>query len=131
MTRIDIVGPDLVIVVEGRDVLFALTSELRISLAHIAGVERAGDEARRWLHGVRFPGTNVPGVLSAGTFSGHDGRVFWDVHDADKAIAIRLHDERYAKLVIEVADPDAAIASIEAALAPWPSLDIGGDATPS
>jgi hypothetical protein len=30
---------------------------------------------------------------------------FWDVHDPDKAIAIHLHDEPYAKLVIGVDDP--------------------------
>jgi hypothetical protein len=38
------------------------------------------------------------------------------VHDPEGAIAIHLHDDRYAKLVVEVADPDAAIATIQAAL---------------
>ena len=38
--------------------------------------------------------------------------MFWDVHDADKAIGIELRDERYARLVIEVADPEAEIRRI-------------------
>jgi hypothetical protein len=43
--------------------------------------------------------------------------VFWDVHDADKAIGIELRDERYARLVIEVADPEAEIRRITQAAA--------------
>jgi hypothetical protein len=83
----------------------------------VAGVERAADEARGWFHGFRAAGTNIPGVLTAGTFYHDGGRVFWDVHNADGAIAIRLHDEKFAKLVVEVPDPVGTIASIEAALA--------------
>jgi len=45
---------------------------------------------------------------------------FWalarDVHDPSKAIAIRLHDERYSRLVIGVEDPQATAAAINAAL---------------
>ena len=116
MTRIEIAGTDLIVHVEGFDKYFALKSELRVPLAHVAGVEHADDEARTWFHGFRAPGTNIPGVLTAGTFHHHEGRVFWDVHNADGAIAILLHDETYAKLVVEVADPEATIAAIEAAL---------------
>lgn len=80
---------------------------------HIATVERATDEARRWWHGLRAPGTNVPGVITAGTFYEHEGRVFWDVHNPERAIALHLRDDRYAKLVIEVEDPDIAIAVMD------------------
>jgi hypothetical protein len=41
---------------------------------------------------------------------------FWDVHDPDKAIAIRLHDERYAKVIIGVDDPAAIATEIGAAI---------------
>jgi hypothetical protein len=117
MTRIDIDGLDLVLHVEGWDKFFALKSELRVPLAHVAAVERASDEAHRWFHGFRAAGTNIPGVLTAGTFWAHEGHVFWDVHDPDRAIAIRLHDESYVKLVVEVADPGETITAIESALA--------------
>jgi hypothetical protein len=89
---------------------------LRVPLAHIAGVDRAGEEAHEWFHGIRFPGSNIPGVVTAGTFYEHQGRVFWDIHNADNAIAIRLHDETFVKLIVEVEDPDATIAALRAAL---------------
>ena len=43
-------------------------------------------------------------------------RVFWDVHHPERAVALSLRDETYAKLVVEVDDPDATILAIEAAL---------------
>jgi hypothetical protein len=63
-----------------------------------------------------MPGTNVPGVITAGIFY-HDGRrVFWDVHHPEKTIVIDLHDEPYNKLILEVDDPDTAVNLIRTAL---------------
>jgi hypothetical protein len=117
MTNIEITGTELVVHVEGFDRFFALRSELRVPLAHVAGAEPASAEARSWFHGFRAAGTNIPGVITAGTFFERDGHVFWDVHDADAAIAIRLHDDRFVRLVVEVADSEAAIAAVNAAVA--------------
>ncbi len=117
MTRIEISETDLIVYIEGWDRFFAFKNELRVPLTHVAGAEHADDEARGWFHGFRAPGTEMPGVITAGTFYHLDGgRVFWDVHDANGAIAILLHDESYTKLIVEVADPVATIAAIEAAL---------------
>ncbi len=116
MTKIEVAGPDLIVHVEGLDRFWAFKSELRVPLAHVVGVERAADEAGRWWHGFHAPGTDVPGVITAGTFYESEGRVFWNVHDPERAIAIRLRDDRYVKLVIEVRDPDAAIDEVTAAL---------------
>lgn len=124
MTSLEVVGTDVVVIVEGLDKLWALKSELRVPLAHVVSVERAGNEAHKWLHGMRAPGTNIPGVISAGTFYQREGRVFWDVHDANRAIVILLRDDRYAKLIIEVENPDAAIAAVEAALVRAADADV-------
>jgi hypothetical protein len=103
--------------VEGLDRFWSFKSELRLPLAHIASVERAADEARTWWHGIRAPGTQVPGLITAGTYYESEGRVFWDVHDPEGAVALHLHDERFVKLVIEVENPAETIAAIEAAFA--------------
>ena len=52
----------------------------------------------------------------SGTFYQEGERVFWDVHDPEKTVVIRLKDERYARLVIEVEDPPATVAAIQEAL---------------
>jgi hypothetical protein len=117
MTTLTIDGTDLVVNVEGPDRFWAFKSELRIPLAHVTGSERATEEARKWFHGLRLGGTNLPGVITAGNFIEREGWVFWDVHDPQGAIAIHLRDDHYARLVIEVADPGAAIAMVRAAIA--------------
>ena len=102
--------------IRGADKLWAFKSSLEIPLVHIAGVRADPETARGWYHGIRMPGTNVPGVITAGTFYQDGRRVFWDVHDPDKTVAVDLHDERYSQLIVEVADPDAAIKLIQSAL---------------
>ena len=42
--------------------------------------------------------------------------MFWDVHDPAKAVVIHLADERYARLVIGVEDPERTVAAVRRAL---------------
>jgi hypothetical protein len=76
---------------------------------------RDPEAARDW-KGWRGPGTQIRGVIVAGTFHQQGDRVFWDVHDAAKAVVIRLADERYARLVVGVDDPAQTVAAIRQAL---------------
>jgi len=80
----------------------------------VVGVSRGigEDDERGWL---KLVGTHVPGVVRAGTFHSNGRRVFWDVRDRDRAIVIELREERYARLVIQVADPEAAVEAIQEA----------------
>lgn len=102
--------------VRGADKLWAFKSSLEIPLSHIAGVRADPQAASGMFHGVRMPGTNVPGVITAGTFYQDGKRVFWDVHHPANAIVISLHDERYDDLVVEVADVQSAVTMIKSAL---------------
>jgi hypothetical protein len=102
--------------VRGADKLWAFQSSLEIPLIHIVGVRADPEIARGWYHGIRSPGTNVPGVITAGTFYQDGKRVFWDVHHPEKTIVIDLHDEQFSQLVVEVADPDAAVKLIQTEL---------------
>jgi len=42
--------------------------------------------------------------------------VFWDVLDPAKTIIVSLDHERYKKLIIEVADPEAVVTRLRASL---------------
>jgi len=102
--------------VQGADRLWALRSRLEIPLAHIRGARVDPEIAHGWWHGFRMPGTNIPGVLTAGTFYQDGRRVFWDVHHPDNVVVVELADERYDELVVEVADPAAVVALIAVAV---------------
>lgn len=118
MVDIAIADGRLKLNVEGADKLWALKSSLEIPLDRIAGVKADPEIARGWLHGIKAPGTNIPGVITAGTFYQHGDRVFWDVHHPERTIVIDLRHETYRRLIVEVADPAAAVAQIAAALRP-------------
>jgi hypothetical protein len=116
MVDLSVSGGNLVLHVRGADQLWAFKSSLEIPLAHIAEIRADPTIAHGWWHGLRMPGTNVPGVLTAGTFCHEGKRVFWDVHNPENTVVIELKDERYNELIVEVAEPKAAVKLVKAAM---------------
>ena len=116
MVDLSIASGNLELHVRGADQLWALKSSLEIPLRHVAGIRADPSVARGWWHGIRLPGTNIPGVLTAGTFYQHGKRVFWDVHNPENTVVIELRDERYDELIVEVADPQLIVEQVRAAL---------------
>lgn len=101
--------------VQGIDKVWSFKSRLTIPLAHIRSVKIDTEAARGWWHGLRLLGTQVPGVLTAGTFYENGGIVFYDVHDPDKTIVLELDHERYKKLIVEVESPTQSLRALEKA----------------
>lgn len=102
--------------VEGIDRMWALRSQLEFPLSHIRSVRVDPEAAKGWWHGIRLWGSNIPGILTAGTFYQQGELVFYDVHDPDKTIVLELDHERYKKLIVEVDDPEKAKTTIERSL---------------
>jgi hypothetical protein len=100
--------------IEGLDKLWSLKSRLEIPLVHIREARVDSQVAQGWWHGLRAPGTNVPGVITAGTFYQDGKRVFWDVRHPERVVAIALNDERYDELVVEVARPAETVSLLQA-----------------
>ena len=71
MVDLSVSGGNLVLHIRGADKLWALKSSLEIPLVHIAEIRADPSVAHGWWHGLRMPGTNIPGVLTAGTFYHH------------------------------------------------------------
>ena len=115
LARIKVAGDQLTVQLEGMDRPWTLQSRLEIPLAHVTDAEADPEVVRGW-KGWRGPGAEVPGVVVAGSFHHQGDRVFWDVHDPAKAVVIHLADERYARLVIGVDDPEGTVAAIRHAL---------------
>jgi len=103
--------------VQGWDKLWALKSQLEIPLAHVRSARADPEPARGCWHGIRLPGTEIPGILTAGTFYQSDGAVFYDVHDPERTIVLELDHEQYTRLVLEVENPAGSVAMIQAAIA--------------
>jgi hypothetical protein len=117
MVDISVTGDRLRLEVQGWDQLWALRSELEFPLAHVRSVRQDAEPALGWWHGFRLPGTDIPGLLTAGTFYQHDGAVFYDIRDPERTIVFELDHEHYRRLVVEVKDPAATVAVVRKALA--------------
>ena len=116
MVVINVGGGRIRFQVEGIDKMWALRSLLEFPLSHIRTVSVDPAAARGWWHGVKLWGSNIPGILTAGTFYQNGRVVFYDVHDPERTIVIELDHEHYDRLIVEVADPRAEQAKIEKAI---------------
>jgi hypothetical protein len=116
MVEVTIEGMKAVFAVQGMDKLWALRSRLEIPLEHIRDVHTDASPKMGWFQGLKVWGTDVPNVFRAGTFYQDGGWVFWDVRHPDKVIVVELHDEKFQKLVVEVADPTAEIRKLKQAI---------------
>ncbi|MBV9452602.1 MAG: hypothetical protein JOZ19_00550 [Rubrobacter sp.] len=113
-TEVEIGGSSMLVRVRGIDKLAAFKSRLEVPLSYVVSAEAAGPELmRQWRWALRYPGTALPGVIRADTYYKKDERASWDVYDPDKAVMIRLRDEGYDRLVIEVENPAATLAAIQ------------------
>lgn len=119
MTRIEVAEGRLKVEILGWDKIWALKSRLEFPLEHVAG-------ARRWekekdggwwaLRGIRAPGTYWPGVVIAGTYHRKGEHAFYDVHSFENALVIELKGEWFARLVLEVEEPEATLRFIHGEL---------------
>ena len=115
MTRIDITEDQLVVTMEGMDRFWSLRRRIAVPLASVRGAT-ADPGVTREAAGLRAPGTYVPRFLTAGTFYKDGERVFWNLRGSREAVVIELRDQRYARLVLGVADARATAERIEGAL---------------
>lgn len=116
MVEISVADKSLHLEVQGWDKLWAFKSSLTIPLQHVRSVRADPEAVRKWRGGIRLLGTQLPGVITAGTYYKRGQRIFWDVHKPENTIVLELTDDRYDQLIIEVTEPRVAIEQIKAAL---------------
>ncbi len=113
MTQLEIADGTLSIEILGWDKLWAFKNRIEVPLESIVNVRRWDPARQRYFHGLRAPGTNLPGVIVAGTYhqreNGKWRHNFFDVHDFKRAIIIELKHDWYHHIVVEVADVESAL----------------------
>lgn len=117
MVNVSILSDRLRLDVEGWDKLWAFKDHLEVPLARIREVRADPAAARGFWHGWRLLGTQVPGVITAGTYYEGGRTAFFAVHNPERAIVIELEGGEYQRLVIEVENPADVIAQLRGAIA--------------
>ena len=117
MVEIKIEGSEVIFEVRGWDKVWSLTNRLAIPASHIRGAHKEPHAEMGWFQGFKLAGANIPDLFRAGIFLQKGEVVFWDVRERERAITVELDHEHYKKLIIEVADPDLAIATLQSVAA--------------
>ena len=107
--NISINGEILKLEIKGLHKVLSFKSHIEIPLDHVLEVYKDDSLVNKCFKGIRVLGINVPKLITAGTFYQQGDKIFWDVHDPEKAIIIKLKDENYSKLIIGVEAPEKAI----------------------
>lgn len=117
MVNIDIDDDRIVVTPRGIHQLLAFKRRIEIPLSCLRAVRADPEAARGFFHGLRSPGTNVPGLLTAGTYYTGRERQFWAVRRRERVIVVKLQGHPFDRLIVEVDDPQREVARIEAARA--------------
>jgi hypothetical protein len=90
--------------IKGSHKFWAFENKIIVPKEKIIKVYQSNDEFTFWI-GWKMPGTQLPWVITAGTYIKKGKRNFWDVCNKKKAIIVELKDSYYNKLIIEVENP--------------------------
>ena len=110
MVKISIAGDSLTIKLDGAKKLLAVKSSITIPLEKITKVSTEQVKPI-WFPAMRI-GTHVPGAFMAGTFwLRKGGKTFYFVSDFSKCITLTLKNHEYSRIIVEVGNDKAAVAS--------------------
>lgn len=106
--------------------LWSLRRQIDVPYEQIVSVDHDPKLAQNGPLGIRFPGTNVPGYYTAGTYwrfwSKPKIRSFWVRRHPEKTIALHLRGHHFNTICVEVDDPDRQIERIRTAIADQAAL---------
>ena len=107
MVKMSITKSSIIINFEGYKKFLSLKNKLRIPISLVKSVSTS---PVKWLIFTPKVGTNVPGVIMAGTFFRREGTTFYYARDLQKCITLSLKHHKFSKVIIQVEDKkDAAI----------------------
>ena len=105
----EIEGSDLVVVPIGLMSMWAAHGRVRIPIADVVEAVVLDDRQRQRPAGTRTLGTHTPSIC-AGWFRTRQGRELWFVGDGKGALALRLREHAFARVVAQVEHPEDVIA---------------------
>lgn len=89
----------------------ALHGDVTIPRAAITSVREVPDGMQE-VHGLRMPGTGLPGVILVGTFRAPGRTTFAVCHGQRSAVVIDLDGQPYDRIVVTVDNPTDALTAL-------------------
>jgi hypothetical protein len=89
----------------------ALHRDLTMPRSAVTGVRVVADGLAE-VHGLKMPGTGIPGVIMAGTWISRQGSTFAVCHGRGPAIVIELTGQHVDRIVMTVDNPEEAVTEL-------------------
>ena len=106
---------------EGDTVVLRLTTaekmervhgDIRVAASSVQSV-MVVDDVIHAVHGLKMPGSRIPGVFAMGTFLSGGERVFAIVHHKMKrGVRVSLRDSDFDALIVGADDPEALVSAL-------------------
>ena len=113
MAYLKIDDESVVVALSGAERVEALHANVSVPRSAVRSA-RAVPDGMDEVHGVRAPGTALPGVIMVGTWRSSAGTTFAVCHGRRPAIMIELTGQPFDRLVVTVDDPEEAAAALSA-----------------
>ena len=105
------------LIINDRDVIVSLSVVEKLEALHgdvtvprsAVGQVRVVPDGMTEVHGLRAPGTGLPGVIKVGTWRRRGDRTFAVCHGRRPAIVLDLVGAPYNRLVVTLDDPEQAM----------------------
>ena len=108
MAELVIDDESVTVVMSAVERLESLHGDLTVPRSAVAAARAVGDGLAE-VHGLRAPGTGVPGTLLVGTFRDAQTTTFAVCHHRRPAVVVELSGQAYDRLVVTVQDPQAVV----------------------
>ncbi|MGA8208339.1 MAG: hypothetical protein WB801_08335 [Candidatus Dormiibacterota bacterium] len=114
MADIRIDGSDLVVELSRLEKVEAVHGDLRVPLTSVRQVEVVNSPLAL-IHGVKLPGTDIPGRTAVGTWVSPDGRIFAVEHHASRGVVLHLEGQTYQQLIVGCDQPEEVAEKVRSA----------------
>lgn len=106
-------GPDLIVKLSAVEKAEAVHDDIRIPWTAVQSITVL-DDAIHAVHGLKLPGSRLPGVFAMGTFKSSEGTLFALVHHhTPRGVKVTLLGEPYDALIIGTPEPEDVVASLK------------------
>ena len=114
LATVEPVGDSLVITPRGFNKVWALKGEIKVPLVNVKSVRVAEPRELPW--GWRVPGTAVPGLIRAGSYTRRGEWSFYLFRGDRPVVLIELDGNRYRRIGVEIADPNGVASNLNKCL---------------
>lgn len=105
-------GDSLVLKLSTLEKVEGVHGDLRVPLSSVAAVTVVEDIIHA-VHGIKLPGSRIPGIFAMGTFVSNAETIFAIVHHQNRrGVRVQLRGSRYDVLLVGTEDPEGLVSSL-------------------